>query len=189
VDPYDTAGGDPYHRWSFRLSLSQAAKKLGGLLKGQLIGIRVTKHGVSPRILTAEVVGTRGSSTVTGIQLQHAFGLLTTNAWFEMISSGVGVGSAMGSAAGRAPAGARAVAALVPLVQALVAAANPIVSGWAFPGQAGEPIVIQAQRRGGWVTVQHARLRAGGAYSVQVPGRGTYRVLHRGFVGPPVATG
>jgi stage II sporulation protein D len=189
VDPYDTAGGDPYHRWGFRRSLAQAAKKLGGLVKGQLIGIRVTKHGVSPRILTAEVVGTRGSSTVTGIQLQHAFGLLTTNAWFETISSGVGVGSAMGSAAARAPAGARAVAALVPLVQALVAAANPIVSGWAFPGQAGEPIVIQAQRPGGWVTVARARLRAGGAYSVQVPGRGTYRVLHRGFVGPAVATG
>ncbi len=188
-DPYDTAGGDPYHRWGSRMSLAQAAAKLGGLVKGQFVGIRVTKHGVSPRILTAEVVGSGGSTTVTGTALQHAFGLLTTSAWFETISGGVGPGSRLPGARNDVPAGAKAVAALVPLVQALVAAANPIISGSVLPGSAREPIVVQVHGRGGWRTVRHARLGAGGNYSVHVPGRGTYRVLFRGFAGPAVATG
>ena len=66
VDRYDGAGGDPYHRWSYQLSMGAAAAKLGSWVKGKLVGIKVTQHGVSPRIITAEVVGTKGTTTVTG---------------------------------------------------------------------------------------------------------------------------
>ena len=86
-DPYDGAGGDPYHHWGAQLSLSSAAAKLGSLVPGALIGIRVTSHGASPRILQASVVGTRGSSTVTGPQLQGLFGLASTYASFTTIST------------------------------------------------------------------------------------------------------
>jgi stage II sporulation protein D len=86
-DPYDSAGGDPYHQWGEQLSLSAAAGKLGGLVKGALIGITVTEHGVSPRIIRAEVAGTRGTTTVSGGQLQQAFGLLTTNVGFTTITT------------------------------------------------------------------------------------------------------
>src|SRR5207248_6666039 len=47
-DPYDGAGGDPYHHWTYRLTVATAAGKLGGLVTGSLVGIKVTKHGVSP---------------------------------------------------------------------------------------------------------------------------------------------
>jgi stage II sporulation protein D len=87
ADPYDGAGGNPYHSWSAQLSLPAAARKLGGLVKGSLIGIDVTRHGVSPRIVQAQVVGTRGRTTVTGTQLQEAFGLDSTDAAFTAISS------------------------------------------------------------------------------------------------------
>jgi stage II sporulation protein D len=86
-DPYDGAGGDPYHQWGEQLSLKAAAAKLRGLVKGSLVGITVTEHGVSPRIIQAAVVGSRGRTTVTGGQLQGAFGLLTTDASFTTITS------------------------------------------------------------------------------------------------------
>ncbi|MEA2212036.1 MAG: hypothetical protein QOF83_1984 [Solirubrobacteraceae bacterium] len=86
-DPYDGAGGDPYHQWGKQLSLSAAAGQLGSLLKGTLIGIKVTRHGISPRIIQAEVAGTRGTTTVSGGQLQQAFGLLATDAAFTTITT------------------------------------------------------------------------------------------------------
>jgi len=86
-DPYDGAGNDPYHRWSQQLSLTAASAKLGSLVRGTLLGIAVTAHGSSPRILQASVVGTRGASPVTGAALQSIFGLATTNAAFATVST------------------------------------------------------------------------------------------------------
>ena len=57
----------------------------------------MTKHGVSPRILQAKVVGTRGSSTVTGQQLQSIFGLQTTFAAFTTITTSVDHGILTGT--------------------------------------------------------------------------------------------
>lgn len=86
-DPYDGAGNDPYHRWSQRPSLAAAAAKLGSLVRGSLLGIAVTAHGASPRILQASVVGTRGASPVTGATLQSIFGLATTNVAFATVAT------------------------------------------------------------------------------------------------------
>jgi stage II sporulation protein D len=86
-DPYDNAGQDPYHAWGSQMSLSAAARKLGRLVRGSLVGIAVTRHGVSPRILQAQIVGTRGTSTVTGTQLQAIFGLYDTWASFTSITT------------------------------------------------------------------------------------------------------
>lgn len=85
-DPYDSAGNDPYHVWGQQLSLVAAAAKLGGLVHGRLVGIAVTGHGASPRILSASVVGTAGTTTVTGPQLQSIFGLPTTYAAFTTVT-------------------------------------------------------------------------------------------------------
>ncbi len=86
-DPYDNAGQNPYHSWGSQMSLAAAARKLGHLVRGSLIGISVTRHGVSPRIVQAQVVGTRGSTTVTGTQLQEIFGLDDTWATFTSITT------------------------------------------------------------------------------------------------------
>ncbi len=96
-DPYDSAGGDPYHRWSSQMSLAAAARKLGRLLKGSLIGIAVTRHGASPRIIQAQVVGTRGTTTVSGTQLQSLFGLDATWAGFTTITTTDPLGRLSGS--------------------------------------------------------------------------------------------
>ncbi len=96
-DPYDGAGGDPYHSWGARMSVSAAATKLGSLVKGRLVGIEVTKHGVSPRILEAAVVGTRGQTKVTGTRLQQIFGLRTTFAAFTTITTAASAGELGGA--------------------------------------------------------------------------------------------
>jgi stage II sporulation protein D len=77
-DPYDGAAGNPYHRWTDTLSVSRATRELGSLVRGRLRHIVVTRRGVSPRVLAARVVGTRGTTTVTGAQLARAFGLRST---------------------------------------------------------------------------------------------------------------
>jgi stage II sporulation protein D len=86
-DPYDNAGQDPYHSWGSQMSLSAAARRLGRLVRGSLVGIAVTRHGVSPRILQAQVVGTGGTTNVTGTQLQAIFGLDDTWATFTTITT------------------------------------------------------------------------------------------------------
>jgi stage II sporulation protein D len=86
-DPYDGAGGDPFHSWGKQMSLAAAARKLGRLLHGRLVGVRVTEHGASPRILRAQVVGTKGTGSVSGTTLQDDFGLLTTYAAFTTITT------------------------------------------------------------------------------------------------------
>ncbi|HEX3688901.1 MAG TPA: SpoIID/LytB domain-containing protein [Solirubrobacteraceae bacterium] len=86
-DPYDNAGQNPYHSWGSQMSLAAAARKLGRLVKGSLVGIAVTRRGVSPRIVQAQVVGTRGTTTVSGTQLQASFGLDDTWATFTSITT------------------------------------------------------------------------------------------------------
>ena len=86
-DPYDTLSPS-HHFGPRRVSLGDAAQALGGLLKGSLKAIDVIRRGVSPRILRAVVVGTGGSTTVTGGQLARSFGLPSTWACFAVSSTG-----------------------------------------------------------------------------------------------------
>ncbi|HLI61346.1 MAG TPA: SpoIID/LytB domain-containing protein [Solirubrobacteraceae bacterium] len=77
-DPYDDVAGNPYHRWTVTLSVARATRELGPLVRGRLERIVVTRHGVSPRVVSARVIGTRGTRTVSGAQLAQAFGLPST---------------------------------------------------------------------------------------------------------------
>jgi stage II sporulation protein D len=163
-DPYDGAGGDPYHGWGDDLSIASAATRLAGFVKGAFLGIQVMSHGVSPRVLSADVVGTRGRVRVTGTQLQQVFGLLTTDATFTTIST----------------------VPVQPSMPQLIAGAAVRLQGSIFPGPKGAPLAIQTKVGGAWRTIVRARLAAGGRYSAQVPGSGAYRVTFGGLNGPVV---
>jgi stage II sporulation protein D len=80
-DPYDDIS--PYHSWKVRYSQAEMESKLSGLFRGRLRKIRVLKTGYSPRIVTAKVVGSRGSSRVSGPDLQGRLGLMSTWARFH----------------------------------------------------------------------------------------------------------
>lgn len=75
-DPYDKLS--PYHRWTVRMTRASLQAKLGGFVRGQLKDIRVTKRGKSPRVITARVIGTRGSKSISGAELRTRLGLRST---------------------------------------------------------------------------------------------------------------
>jgi SpoIID/LytB domain protein len=183
-DPYDGAGGDPYHQWTRQFGVAAAVKRLGKLVKGKLVGIRVTQRGASPRIMSAVVIGTAGTSTVTGAQLQGALGLLSTWASFTTISA----------AAGHAPpasGGAHAASDLAVLAQlkrafALVGQSVPVLRGSVVPAGQGDRVTIEVRAGKRWRKIATSRLGRGGAYTVEVPRPGVYRAVYRGLDGPSV---
>jgi stage II sporulation protein D len=80
-DPYDRAS--PVHKWTARYSQNEIESRLSGLFSGRLRKIKVLKRGDSPRIVSARVVGSRGSSRVSGPGLQAALNLRSTWARFR----------------------------------------------------------------------------------------------------------
>jgi len=77
-EPYLTGVLDPYDATRFgpiTLSIHQADQRLRHLLRGTLESIVVTARGVSPRVLSAKLVGSAGTTTVSGVSLAAALGL------------------------------------------------------------------------------------------------------------------
>jgi stage II sporulation protein D len=92
--PYLTGVPDPYdyycplHKWTLEFTGPEISSRLGAYLQGKLKRVVITKTGVSPRIVTAKLVGTGGTSTVTGSQLSVALGGHDTWMTFEKVVSG-----------------------------------------------------------------------------------------------------
>ncbi len=106
ADPYDQG---PLHSWTLSMSFASAAARLRGLLKGSFRGIEVLERGVSPRILSAEVLGSGGDTQVSGPELEGRLGLYSTWAYFS-VKNGTTVTrepdrSGQPPASGPAPAG------------------------------------------------------------------------------------
>jgi stage II sporulation protein D len=160
----------PRHRWTVRLSMSSASKKLGSLVKGRFRGIRVLRRGVSPRIVAAEVVGSQGTTPVDGATLRSKLGLFDTWAYFTSISGSSS--SPSGGAEAPRPFGMAA--------RASVGVLRGTVIG---EGRTG---VVQARRGGTWVEVGTVRIRRSGRYAWTAHARGTYRLVVDGAVGPSV---
>ena len=182
-DPYDNAGANPYYRWSVSLSMASAAADLGSLVKGTLRGITVTQTGTSPRVVQASVVGSGGSTAVSGSQLQGIFGLMSTWMSFSTISTS---------------------AQAVPTEGLRQAGGPPASSGLGFPGptpailkgsvfpappRSGR-LDVQQRFAGGWQTVRrNVRVDRVGRYRVALRWSGQYRVVYRGVAGPAVSAG
>lgn len=85
-DPYDHYC--PLHKWTLEFTGPEISSRLGAYLKGRLKRVVITKTGVSPRIVTAKLIGTGGDSTVTGSQLSVALGGYDTWMKFQKVVSG-----------------------------------------------------------------------------------------------------
>jgi stage II sporulation protein D len=186
-DPYDNLS--PRHRWRFVWSKSQLDAKLGSFVKGRLRSVKVTKRGVSPRIVSAQVIGTRGTVNVTGPQLRSRLGLFDTWAYFVTIKSGQGDTSTQPE---QAPAddmqvtdGGGATASRAWQRRNAEPGRDPLfVSGTVSPA----PKKVTLQQRVGkrWRTIGYGRADARGRYALLVESAGAYRVLANGGVGPTV---
>jgi len=82
-DPFDYYC--PLHTWTLRFSGPEISDKLGAYLDGRLKQVVITKRGVSPRIVSAKLIGTGGVTTVSGEQLEVALGGYDTWMSFEKV--------------------------------------------------------------------------------------------------------
>ena len=82
-DPYEAETGSPYEHWKRKFSLGAMNSALGGMVRGKLKSIVVTQRGASPRIVHANLIGSGGTTTVTGPDLRDALGLRDTWAFFK----------------------------------------------------------------------------------------------------------
>jgi stage II sporulation protein D len=185
-DPFDAAS--PRHRWTKRLTLGSAQRRLGRLLKGSLRQIRVLKRGLSPRVVSAEIVGTGGTTRVTGPQLRSKLGLFDTWARFTVISSSGARGDGNSPAVTETPALGTGGAA-PRAVAAFSAVALPVAGtlrGRITPLVAGSPVAVERWNGSRWAAQFDVAARANGTYSAVVRSPGLYRVRHAGAAGPPV---
>jgi stage II sporulation protein D len=81
ADPYNAG---PAFSWRIAISFNAVAGRLRGVLKGAFRGIAVLTRGASPRIVTAEVLGSRGATPVSGPELAQRLGLGSTWAYFSV---------------------------------------------------------------------------------------------------------
>jgi stage II sporulation protein D len=184
-DPFDRLS--PKHRWGpLRFTAAQVQRRLGRLVPGRFRRIEVTQRGASPRVVRALVVGTRGSTAVTGPQLRRAFGLNDTWAYFRTIATATEKARRTPppatlpgdpSTGGASPDGLRASAAR---------ATVPRVAGTVTPARRGAWLRLQRRDGRDWRTVAETRLGASGRYAITAPARGTYRVVVGGDAGPSV---
>ena len=177
-DPYDDTANNPYYRWSARMTIAAAAKQLGSLVKGRFRGIRVTERGVSPRVISANVVGSRGTTAVTGSQLQQLFALPSTWMRFTTVSAiAVHRPKAELDIRGHVHPGS---------FDEMSTAVPPTLSGFVFPALKGSAVVIQRHKGKRWQTVRRLTVGAAGGYSVAIAKLGAYRVLYAGVAGPTI---
>src|SRR4051812_43990015 len=181
-DPYDNLS--PRHRWRFTWSRSTLDAKLGGFVKGRLKSVKVTKRGVSPRIVDAKVIGTRGTTVVTGPQLRSRLGLFDTWAYFVNIKSGQQKTQPSLQSESPQLTDGGGTTAQASWLRRIVVPRQLIVSGSVTP----RPKKVTLQVRDGkkWKTVGLGKTDRLGRYALLVRAAGAYRVLANGAVGPTV---
>jgi stage II sporulation protein D len=177
-DEFD--GVSPRHRWTTKLTMKSAARKLGGLVQGSFKGIRVTKRGASPRIMTAEVVGSRGVTPTDGATLRARLGLFDTWAYFTAISGEKEKAPAVEGD----PSGG---ATIPPRSFAFVHKRSAGVLRGSVVGPRGRASLrVQVRRGSAWADVGTVRTSRSGAYRWRATTAGTYRVVVAGAAGPAV---
>jgi stage II sporulation protein D len=182
-DPFDSVS--PKHRWGpFRFTATQVQHKLRKYLLGRFKRIKVLQRGVSPRVVRAQVVGTRGVTNVTGPQLRSAFSLFDTWAFFTSVTTK----SSKSKKPAKKPAPSGDPTGGLPAARAASTQA-PRVEGTIAPARPGRWLTVQRLDGAHWVAATDAHVLRGGRYSVAVPGPGTYRVVYGQAVGPAVRVG
>ncbi|HEY4896944.1 MAG TPA: SpoIID/LytB domain-containing protein [Solirubrobacteraceae bacterium] len=91
AEPWLKAVADPYETkatsaWKVTMSFAAVGAHLQGHLKGTFRGIEVLTRGASPRVVSARVLGSRGTTPIDGPELAGALGLNSTWAYFGVQS-------------------------------------------------------------------------------------------------------
>ena len=174
-DEYDSVS--PKHRWGpIRMSYGAAGRKLRGLVSGRFKGVKVVERGSSPRVVAADVIGSRGRTRVDGATLRARFGLWDTWAYYTAIES-----RATPPPADPDPATGGVPGPIVARVPAIAG-----IRGSVVPADNGARVRIQRRTGGRWVDVGSTRVGRGGRYGAGVPATGLYRIVYKREAGPAV---
>ena len=164
-DPYDTQS--PYHRWTVRFSAATMDRALRA--PGAFKRLKVLERGVSPRVVRARVVGTRGSREVTGPQVRAALGLRDT--WFtdyRVRTTASGARSARPASWGPRPS-------------------QRVLEGEFQPAPRKRALSIERRDADGrFHAVTRTLTSRSGRYRVTLTRSGVYRVAYGAVTGPPV---
>ncbi|HEX2391850.1 MAG TPA: SpoIID/LytB domain-containing protein [Solirubrobacterales bacterium] len=82
-DPFDYYC--PLHTWTLHFTGPEISSRLSAYLDGKLRRVVITKTGAVPRIVSARLVGSRGTTTVSGEQLEVALGAYATWMTFQKV--------------------------------------------------------------------------------------------------------
>ncbi|MBA2630983.1 MAG: SpoIID/LytB domain-containing protein [Thermoleophilaceae bacterium] len=178
VDPYDSAS--PHHRWQQSFSTAALSRALGA--PGKFRRLEVLKRGTSPRIVTARVVGSRGSTTISGPTIRARLDLRDTWMRFTKIST-----SARHS---RSVRSAGLGGSLEP--GALTGVFDPApgeIRGVFDPAPRARRLTLERRVKGRWRRVGLVRTSVSGRYRREIDRAGTYRVRLRTIAGPAVRVG
>jgi stage II sporulation protein D len=163
-DPWDSRS--PYHRWQATFSTASLTRALGA--RGTFKRLKVLQRGVSPRVVRARVVGSRGSSTITGPTIRSRLGLRDT--WLTIVS--------VRSSARRQRSARPASWGGVPPRRAL--------AGDFYPAPRKHRLRVERRAGGRWRKVATTRTGAHGRYRVELDRAGVYRVRAGSVTGPHV---
>jgi stage II sporulation protein D len=191
-DPYDSIS--PLHRWGpITYSMSGAAARLSGLVKGTFKAIDVVRRGRSPRVVSADVVGSRGRTRVNGMTLRSRFGLNDSWAYYTVIRTGQKLRpipdpstAPLGPDEASANPGSSQGGGTSPRAASAKFAPGAILSGAITPARRGARAALQTRSHGRWVTLRTLRLGAGGRYSAVTAAPGLYRLKYGRLGGPAV---
>ena len=201
-DPWDVAS--PKHRWQVRYTRASLQRKLGSWVKGSLKSIDVIKRGVSPRVVRADIVGSKGRVSVTGPQLRTRLGLNDT--WVQFVFVGATTKPLPAAPEPAAPeptvpgaggVAARAAVANSPLTAPSIGAgllaqviAKPpgygVARGRVWPEGGGRVVRLQTRVDGRWRTQIRVTADATGSWTSLLPLGTKYRVVALGAAGPIV---
>jgi stage II sporulation protein D len=168
-DPHDRIS--PKHRWTLNYTTSSLSARLRPYLRGKLKAVKIRKRGVSPRIVSADVVGSRGTRRVTGTNLRQA--LRANDNWmtFKRVTTNATRSTSTRKAG----------------LAALVFGGGRGVVGSVDPVKAGSRLIVERRdRRGKWKRAEVSEVGAAGRYRVALERAGTYRVKAGGVAGPAV---
>ena len=166
-DPYDDVS--PRHRWRFTFTTRQMQARLGSLVKGRFRRIKVVKRGASPRIVWADIIGTRGRTRVRGTTLRARLGLHDTWASFTTARS----------------SGSRSFSRSSVLA-AFLGLPPRQITGSFEPRPRGGRVVVERRTSRGWRRAATGRTDRAGRYRIFLVRRGIYRVRGGGVAGPAV---
>jgi stage II sporulation protein D len=163
-DPYDNLS--PYHRWQVRESTAALDRALD--VPGQFRRVKVLERGVSPRVVKARVIGTKGSRVMTGPAIRTALGL--RDSWFTFVRI---------SSTARYARSARPASWGVRL-------SDDALAGQFSPAPRRRVLIVERRTGKRWVFVRKVRTSASGRYRVAIERAGRYRVRSGSVAGPAV---